>query len=318
MSEGYRALRHGAAWLDLSSRGRLVARGRDRARLFHNLTSNEIKKLPAGAGCYAFLLSPQGRIQADLTLLAFEDRYLLDTEPELRAKVQQHIRRYIIADQVELEDVTGTTAALGIEGPEAAAMLLSLHAPVPDQVGAHRAWGESTIAAVSVTGQPGYRVYCAAARLAELACQLEAAGVKAATAEDARLVRIENGKPRYGDDIGEASLPQETGQMHAVSFTKGCYLGQEIVERIRSQGHVNRSLLRLEIEGSEPLPRGARVTAAGGAEAGEITSSACSPARGKVVALASVRVAYAAPGTELAAGDRTAHVLEPAPGLLFG
>src|SRR5215471_14871885 len=108
MSEGYEALRHGAAWLDLSARGRIVARGRDRARLLHNLTSNEVKKMTSGSGCYAFLLSPQGRIQADLNLFCFDDHFLIDTEPELREKVLTHIRRYIIADQVELKDVTAS------------------------------------------------------------------------------------------------------------------------------------------------------------------------------------------------------------------
>src|SRR5580704_13694813 len=102
MSESYEALKRGAGILDLSARGRIVARGRDRARLLHNLSSNEVKKMTPGSGCYAFLLNPQGRIQADLNILCFDDHFLLDTEPELREKVQQHIRRYIIADQVEL------------------------------------------------------------------------------------------------------------------------------------------------------------------------------------------------------------------------
>src|SRR5689334_4289726 len=108
MTDGYQALRHGAAWIDLSARGRIAAKGRDRARLLHNLTSNEIKKMTPGTGCYAFLLNPQGRIQADLNLFCFPDHFLIDTEPELREKVHQHIKRYIIADQVELEDLTAT------------------------------------------------------------------------------------------------------------------------------------------------------------------------------------------------------------------
>ncbi len=123
MSEGYEALRRGAAFLDVSARGRIVARGRDRARLLHNLTTNEVKKMTPGSGCYAFLLSPQGRIQADLHLLCFDDHFLIETEPELREKVFQHIRRYIIADQVELEDVTAQTAEIALEGPAAAALL---------------------------------------------------------------------------------------------------------------------------------------------------------------------------------------------------
>src|SRR5215475_4060314 len=117
MTTGYEALRKGAAVLDLSERAVIAARGRDRARLLHNLTSNEVKKMVPGDSCYAFLLNPQGRIQADLHLLCLADHFLLDTDAGLREKVFQHIRRYIIADQVELEDVTAKTASIGVEGP---------------------------------------------------------------------------------------------------------------------------------------------------------------------------------------------------------
>ena len=291
MSLGYEALRHGAAWLDLSTRGRIVARGRDRARLLHAITSNEVKKMTPGTGCYAFLLNPQGRIQADLCLFCREDHFLIDTEPELREKVHVHIKRYIIADQVELEDVTAGTAAIGLEGPGAAAMLAELGAPVPALVpGAaytHAAWGDATVAAVTVTGQPGVRIFCPAEKATALAHRLEAAGAVAASVEDARLVRIENGKPRYGEDIRETSLPQETQQMHAVSFNKGCYLGQEIVERIRAQGRVNKKLMRVVLEGGE-VPAAGTKTTVDGAEA-EVTSAVVSPASGEVVALAYVR-----------------------------
>src|SRR5438445_4161244 len=119
MSKGYQALRHGAAWMDLSARGRIMARGRDRVRLLHNISSNDVKKMTPGTSCYAFLLNPQGRIQADMHLLCLEDRFLIDTEPELREKVPQLVKRYIIADQVELEDVGASTAAIGVEGPGA-------------------------------------------------------------------------------------------------------------------------------------------------------------------------------------------------------
>src|SRR5205085_9148844 len=101
MSKGYESLRHAAAWMDVSARGRILARGRDRVRLLHNICTNEVKKLTPGTGCYAFLLTAQGRIQADMDLLCLEDRFLIDTEPDLREKVPQLIRRYIIADQVE-------------------------------------------------------------------------------------------------------------------------------------------------------------------------------------------------------------------------
>src|SRR5258708_4294161 len=110
MSEGYEALRQGAAWLDLSARGRIVARGRDRARFLHNVTSNEVKKMTPGSGCYAFLLSPQGRIQADLHLFCFEDHFLIDTEPDLREKVQHHILQHKVTDQTKFKHIPTSLA----------------------------------------------------------------------------------------------------------------------------------------------------------------------------------------------------------------
>jgi len=307
MSQGYEALRRGAGVIDLTARGRIVARGRDRARLLHNLTSNEVKKMTPGTGCYAFLLSAKGRIEADLLLWCFAEHFLIDTEPELREKAMQHIRRYIIADQVELEDVTAQTAEIGLEGPGAAAMLEGMGAPVPAEY-AHLAWGEHTVAGITATGQPGVRIYCAASEAAGIVDRLEAAGASRVSPEDARAVRIENGKPRYGEDIRETSLPQETQQMHAISFNKGCYLGQEIVERIRAQGHVNKKLVRLEVDGAEPLAPGTKLKA-GDADAGEITSAVYSPQSGKVAAMGYVRTAFAEAGTAVRAGEVEARVV---------
>ena len=287
MIQGYQGLRHGTAWLDLSARGRIVVRGRDRARLLHAITSNEVKKMTPGTGCYAFLLNPQGRIQADLHLFCFEDHFLIDTEPELREKVHQHIKRYIIADQVELEDVTSQTACIGLEGPGAAEILTQMGAHLPETPYAFTAWDETTIAAVTSTGQPGFRVFCPAVYEPSLQRQFEEAGAVAATAEEARTVRIENSLPRYGEEIRDTSLPQETGQMHAVSFNKGCYLGQEIVERIRAQGRVNKKLQRVELEG-DTLPEPGAKIAIDGVEA-EVMSSVLSAEPGKIVALAYVR-----------------------------
>jgi folate-binding protein YgfZ len=289
MGNGYEALRTGAAWMDLSARGRIAARGRDRARLLHNISSNEVKKMTPGTGCYAFLLSPQGRIQADLNLFCFAEHFLIDTEPELREKVHQHIRRYIIADQVELEDVTASTGCIAVEGPGAPALLTSLGAPLPEADFAYAAWEGRAVARVTATGQPGGRIFCPSPEDArELAARLESAGAQAASSGDARIVRIENGKPRYGEEIRETTLPQETQQMHAVSFNKGCYLGQEIVERIRAQGHVNKKLMRIELEGGAPPEPGTKTTFEG--NDAEIASAVVSPASGRVVALAYVRV----------------------------
>ncbi|HEY1240736.1 MAG TPA: hypothetical protein VGF16_09280 [Bryobacteraceae bacterium] len=292
MTKGYEALRNGAAWLDLSARGRFVVRGRDRARYLHNVTSNEIRKITPGSSCYAFVLTPQGRIQADLHLFCFAEHFLIDTEPELREKLPGLILKYKVADQVELEDVTEKTKAIAIEGPNAPAL--------------RNAFADALDA--SLTGQPGFRVIGPTEQFPEWVRLAESAGVVAATADDARTVRIENGKPRYGEDIRETSLPQETQQMQAVSFTKGCYVGQEIVERIRAQGHVNKLLTRLDVESGELLAPGAKL-AADGNDAGEITSSIHSLQSGRVAALAILRANYAQPGTRLKAGEVTARVL---------
>ncbi len=287
-SEGYKALIDGAGWIDASERGRIVVRGRDRARFLHNLTTNNVKSLTPGSGCYAFLLNAQGRIQADALLLCFEDRFLLETEPELREKVQAYLQRYIIGDQVTLEDASGQTAEIALEGPHAAGALSALHAPVPENDYAHMEWEGFTVAKASLTGQPGYRLIGPAEGMGQLVLRLEAAGVRPATQQEARIVRIENGVPRYGEDILDTCLPQETGQMHAVSFTKGCYLGQEIVERIRARGHVNRKLTRIDLPSAEPAAPGDKLVVDG--KNAEITSSVYSPRFGTAVALAYVRV----------------------------
>jgi tRNA-modifying protein YgfZ len=170
--------------------------------------------------------------------------------------------------------------AVAVEGPHAAAVLAAIGAPVPDAELRACAWNGAIVERVSETGAPGFRIFMPVEAKADWIARLESAGAVHATPDEARTVRLEHGKPRYGEDIFDTTLPQETRQMHAVHFTKGCYLGQEIVERIRSRGHVNRLLVKLEVEGESPLARGTKVTA-GAAEAGEITSSAFSPALGE-------------------------------------
>jgi aminomethyltransferase len=302
MSEGYRALRHKAARLDLSVRGRIRVTGRDRARLLHNVTSNDVKALAPGSGCYAFLLTPQGRIQADLNLFCFPDHFLIDTEPELLEKVPQLILKYKVADQVELEDITDRTFAIGLEGPEAAAALTTAGAPVPVEPYAHLPWDKWIVANLNISGEPGFRVF------GEGPAPELFAGIPLASEADVHLVRIENGRPRFGEDIRETTLPQESGQIHAVNFQKGCYIGQEIVERIRARGHVNKKLVRLAIDGAE-APQPGTALSVDGQEAGEITSAVYSPELGHVAGMGYVRVAYAEAGKPLDAGGLAARII---------
>jgi aminomethyltransferase len=308
MSSGYDALHTAAAWVDLSARGRIYATGEDRARLLHAMTTNHVQQLTPGTGCYAFFLNAQGHILADVNLLCLEDRFLLDIEPETRESVYRHLDKFIIADDVALEDVSEALACVAVEGVKAAAVLDAMGVPVPDAEYAHALSNEAVVERVSQSGGAGFRIFMPVGTKADWIARLQSAGAVQATAEEARTVRLEHGKPRYGEDIFDTTLPQETRQMQAVHFAKGCYIGQEIVERIRSRGHVNRMLVKLEIEGQTPLASGTKVTA-GAADAGEVTSSAFSPRLNKVVGLAYLRAQYAADATELQAGGRAALVL---------
>lgn len=289
MDRGYQALREGAAWLDLSGRGRIRIAGEDGGRLLHAMVTNHVQQLEPGQGCYAFFLNAQGRILGDMNLLRFADSFLLDTEPETRRSSYEHLDKYIIADDVTLEDVTGKTTDIGLEGPGSAGVLSALGAPVPEAPWSHGQWGTRVVARLSSTGAPGFAILAPRGEQAEVAGQLEAAGAVAASPEAARIVRLELGRPRYGEDISDQHLPQETQLLHAIHFTKGCYLGQEIVERIRSRGGVHRFLVRLAIDAREPPPTGTKISA-GGTEVGEITSAIYSPAAGRVVALGYIRL----------------------------
>ncbi len=301
---GYKAFHESAAWLDLAARGRIRITGDDRARLLHAMVTNHVEQLQPGQGCYALFLNAQGRILGDMNLLCFEDSFLLETEPETRRTSYAHLDKYIIADDVTLDDVTDETAEIGIEGPKAAQMLSAAGAPVPEAPWSHARWGERVVARVSITGAAGFAIIAARGERDELARLLESEGAVPATSEDARLVRLENGRPRYGEDFTEKQLPQETQLLHAIHFTKGCYLGQEIVERIRSRGGVHRFLVRLVIDAAEPPSPGTPLQTAG-KTVGEITSAAFSPAEGRVVALGYVRPAEVPPGAAIkAAGSR--------------
>lgn len=305
LTPGYQALRQGAAWLDLSQRGRLRITGEDRARLLHAMTTNQVQGLTPGQGCYVFFLNAQGRILGDANLFCFEDYLLLDTEPETRKKLSEHLDRYIIADDVTLEDVTGATAAISIEGPRAAEVLESLGAEVPSDEHSWFSWGARSIARVNTTGSAGFCVFVDIADKVDLLARLSS--VPHASAEDARTVRIENGRPRYGEEITERYLVQETGQLQAVDFHKGCYLGQEIVERVRSRAQIHRVLCRIEIDSTQAPVAGAKLKA-GENDAAEIASAVYSPSAGKVIALAYVRVPHNQPGTELSLDGAQARI----------
>ena len=304
---GYEALRNRAAWLDLSARGKIKLTGEDRARLLHAMTTNHIQQLTPGTGCYAFFLNDKGRVLADANILCRPDYFLLDVEPETRQPLYQHLDRFIIADDVTIEDATDAVATIAVEGPQAAALLERAGAPVPDGEYSSVDWNESTIARLNSTGSPGFFIFLPVSEKAAVISRLEAAGAEPAGAEAARVVRLEHGKPRYSEDISERFLAQEANQPHALHFSKGCYLGQEIVERVRSRGQIHRVLMPLVLDTKEPPAPGAKLQIDTTSVA-EITSAAYSPALGKVVALAYVRTEHARPHEQMTLGDIRAEV----------
>ncbi len=313
MTPGYTALREWAALIELPGRGHIRMVGQDRARLLHAMSTNHIEQLAPGQGCYAFFLNAQGRILADAHVFRLDECHLLDTEPECRAGLYAHLDHYIIADDVELEDRTDDWLALGVEGPAAAGVLASAGiASPPEQPFSIHPAGEDLVARVSASGGDGFRLFVPVGERRRRMAKLENAGAVAATPEELRAARIENGRPRYAEDITSANLPQETQLMHALHFSKGCYLGQEIVERVRSRGHVNRLLVGLTISGVTAPPSEAPVLAAG-QPAGAITSAAFSPASGRVLALAYLRAEVVAARPPLAVNGAAAeiHLLKP-------
>lgn len=267
LTPGLDALLHSAAIIDLSDRGRIRVTGEDRARLLHAMSTNDVQGMKPGDTQYTFFLNAQGQIQADAYIVCYEDHFLLDVEAVARQSLYEHLDRFIIADDVTLEDVTEQTVCFAIEGPQAPGT--------------------------------GIRFYS----------QIENSDLPHATAEDAETARIMHFKPRFGHDITDRSLPQETQQMKtAVHTQKGCYLGQEIVERVRSRGHVNKVLAGF-IGDLEHAPAVGAKIVYGGKEDGEVTSSVA--VDGKFYGLAIVRAQIAQPGTLVGIEGRPATLAIP-------
>jgi folate-binding protein YgfZ len=242
-----------------------------------------------------------------VNLFCRENDFLLDVEPETRQALYQHLDKYIIADDVTLEDATDRLATMALEGPQALALAARLAVPLPEKPWAHTDWSGVTVASVSFTGAPGLRFFAPAAEKPRLIDLLKNAGAPEVGLDAARVVRLEHFKPRYGEDIFDSTLSQETQQVHAVNFNKGCYIGQEIVERVRSRGLVHRLLAGVEIE-SSVVPEPETRLFHGEENAGKMTSAAFSPALGKVVGMAYVRRELAEPGTMLTVNGQPAIV----------
>jgi folate-binding protein YgfZ len=320
MASAYQAARQGAAFVDRSSRGRLVVRGGDRASYLQGLLTNDIEAVKAGAGCYAAYLTSQGRMIADLWLYELGDLILLNLAGDLRATVMARLDQFIFSEDVQLGDVSDEFAQVAVVGPLAAQVVEGLLDDAPSvRLGAlaehgnlrNRIAGSAAIVArVTDTGEPGFDVYVERGQEAWLKDRLAAAGAVELDEESAEALRVEAGVPLFHRDMDEETIPLEAGiESRAISMTKGCYVGQEVIVRVLHRGHgrVARKLVGLTIDG-EAVPAAGASVLSGDRTVGEITSGVRSPALGGPIALAYIQRDFIAPGTVLSVNGARATV----------
>jgi len=305
----HECLRKTAGLIDLSFRGRLCLTGADRKRFLHGQVTNDVNRLGEGQGCYAALVSAKGRMQSDLNIYCVEEELLLDFEPGLTAKVSQRLDQYIVADYVQVVDVAPHYGLLSVQGLKASEALCrsGLFNSLPTQV-----WtlartqipvvGEVYVINQARLGHGGFDIFVPMAGMQALAEKLlsvvrDIEGCLCGW-QALEWARVEAGIPRFGIDMDETNLPQECGiEARAVSYTKGCYIGQEVLNRIHALGHVNRELKGFRLpDDLKSLPARGDKLFEGEKEVGSITSAINSPAFGANIALGYLRRDATEPG----------------------
>jgi tRNA-modifying protein YgfZ len=305
----YAAARHHAAVIDRSRRGRILVSGNDRRSYLQGLLTNDIAALEPGRGCYAAYLTPQGRMISDLHVYELGDAILLTLEGDTKDVVLTNLDQFVFTEDVQVRDATNVLAQIAIVGPEAGAVLSRVAtritaaalAALPMHGNLRSEWnGESAIVTrIDDAGEAGYEAYVGRASSASLASALASAGAVPLDAVTADAIRIEAGVPVFHHDMNEETIPLEAGiESRAISFTKGCYVGQEVVIRVLHRGHgrVARKLMGLVFSAGEPPSAGA-IVRSGERDIGRVTSSALSPALQKAIALAYLHRDFVAPGT---------------------
>jgi len=275
------ALATGAAAHDLGWNRRFAVRGEDRFRWLSGMVTNTVNDLAPNSGAWNLVLNAQGRIQGDLTVWREDESLVLEIAADQANRLIAHLEHFIIMDDVELVPLGQETpeTAVGLTGPKADEVLERMGLPTLSEpmTGTTVEWNGWQLRLVRSFGVLGahYQLFVPTAGLGKLWSCLRTAGADPVGSKALEAFRVAEGIPAYGVDMAERDLPQETSQMRALHFSKGCYLGQEIVERIRSRGNVHRHLRSLELEGPLPAP-GAELTC-GDAPAGQITSIAQLP-----------------------------------------
>jgi len=296
----YTALTRGVALVDLGFRTLVRITGADRTAFLQGMLTNDVASLAPGSGCPALLLTIQGRVTADVRVAVLDDAVVLDVDVRARDELVDALGRLVIADDVELGAPEDDVALVGVEGPGTAALLAGAEAlaPFAHAVVDLNGVGVRAQRASEVRG-PGVVVHAPATAAVRVWDALVSRGARPCGMEAVEGRRIEVGVPRMGLDMDGTTLALEVPVEEAISATKGCYLGQEVVARGTARGHVNRRLVGLRLDGPAP-PRGAPLVR-DGKEVGRITSVGRAFGAGGLAALGFVRREQWAPGTELRA-----------------
>jgi folate-binding protein YgfZ len=298
--------------LDLSFRSRICLTGSDRVRFLHGQVTNDVRSLQPGKGCYAALVTAKGRMQSDLNIYCLANELLLDFEPGLARTVSDRLEKYIVSDDVQVVDVAPHYGLLSIQGPQSAAAVdqLSLFKELPSAPYSFYTLSYETLGELYLTNQPrlgtyGFDLYVPVSALAALGQRLvsaaKALGGCVCGWNALETARIEAGIPRFGLDMDETNLPQECGiESRAISYNKGCYIGQEVLNRIHTMGHVNRQWCGFKLAASlNALPQKGDKLWFEGREVGYITSALMSRRLGRSIALGYVRRELNRIGTQL-------------------
>lgn len=304
----HHAVRQGVGVIDLSHRGRLRLTGRDRAAYLHRIISNDVEGLAVGEGNYATILTNRGKIIADMKVYVFEDFIGIETNSETTSSLYQELDKYLIADDVTIEDFTERTGAVGVHGPKSAELLQEVYGFNVEHLSeyhniVHEIDGRRIICArANETGEVGYNL-CTASESMEWLWDTTLTKGREYDAQPIGLtalntLRIEAGIPRYGAELDDSIFPGEAELEGAISYEKGCYIGQEIVARMKYRGHPNRLLRGFEITG-DTLPQSGDRLFDGDKEIGRLTSAVVSSTLGKTVGMGYVRIAYADEGSQV-------------------
>jgi folate-binding protein YgfZ len=312
VSAEHASLAKTAAVLDLGFRSRICLVGADRARFLHGQITNEVKALRVGEGCYAALITAKGKLESDLNLYCLKEELLLDFEPGLARAISERLEKYIIADDVQMVDVSNAYGLLSVQGPKAAEVILGLG--LVSKLSGRRfsfvSMTDSNLGEVYLAKNPrleteGFDLFVPNPALGAVADKLIAAaksvGGGPAGWDAFETARIEKAIPRFGVDMDTSNIPLEAGlEERAISFKKGCYIGQEVISRIRTYGQVAKALRSLEISPElKHLPAKGDKLFQGEKEVGYLTSATRSLARPGVPALGYVRKEANQVGTEL-------------------